>query len=450
MSEICVDFLPGEIHAVLGENGAGKSTLMGVLAGFVAPDGGVVTLNGQVLPFGAPPACRNLGIELVHQHFMLVPAFTVEENLRLARLRRPAGNASTVADRLGWTLDGNRHVQDLSVGERQRLEILKVLETYAKVLIFDEPTAVLSADEVEQFFALLRGLRAEGKTLILIAHKLSEVLSIADRVTVLRRGAKVAEAPRSEVDAPQLAQWMVGDLPKPKSRGEGELGEIVLQASDLVVRGDRDEESVRGVSLEIRRREIVGIGGVDGNGQTELAEAIAQVRLLRSGSLEAPANIGYIPQDRQIDGLALNMPIWENLLIGGYRRPELTKGPMLRLKAIRSWASRLVQQFDIRIGRISDPVGSLSGGNQQKVVVSRTLDANPDLVVAVNPTRGLDIRSAGFVHDQLRAAADRGAGVLLVSTDLDELFELSDRAFFMSSGKLVEANAAVNLVGGQR
>lgn len=445
---VSAEFREGEVHAVLGENGAGKSTLMGVLGGFVAPDSGDARLDDRPLPLGDAAKCRRAGIELVHQHFMLVPAFSVEENLQLARLKRTT-TSPDLPKRLGWQVSGASITRDLSVGEKQRLEIVKALETDAKVMIFDEPTAVLAREEVEELFGLLRRLRDDGRIVILIAHKLSEVLAIADRVTVLRRGQVVASASRSEVDERTLAEWMVGELPPRKAISSAEpVGEAILTVRDLRVQGDRGELAVRGVDLQVRAGEVVGVGGVDGNGQVELAEAIAGVRPSVSGTMTGPDTVGYIPQDRQMDGLALGLTIYENLLVGGYQRPELISGPFLRPTAIRKWTERLVASFDIRIGKMSDPVGSLSGGNQQKVVVSRTLDRHPKLIVAVNPTRGLDFRSASFVHDQLRLAAVNGAAILLISTDLDELFALSDQAFFLTRGELLTAQDARSVVGG--
>ncbi|MGV3618197.1 MAG: ABC transporter ATP-binding protein [Fimbriimonas sp.] len=462
LDRVTASFGPGEIHAVLGENGAGKSTLMAVMAGFVAPNSGTVTLDGNEIPLGRAFDCKRLGIEMIHQHFTLVPAFTVAENLALARLdglnqmariedrARPSLDA---AERLGWRIDPKAPVRDLAVGAQQRLEILKALGGDAQVLIFDEPTAVLAPDEVEDLFRVLRTLRDEGRVVVLIAHKLSEVLAIADRVTVLRRGAVVATALRGEVDEARLATWMVGEMPartaKSETRPEGAAG---LTVEGLVVEGDRREEAVRGVSFEIHRGEVFGVGGVDGNGQFELAEAIAGVRPTAKGTVRwegEPPTVGYIPQDRQHDGLALGLSVQENLLIGGYRRPEFRRGPLLRTDRITAWARRLIERFAIKVDGPRTRVAALSGGNQQKVVVSRTLDASPPLLVAVNPTRGLDFRSTEFVHNQIRDARDRGAAVLLVSTDLDELFSLSDRTAFMSRGQLTVGDDARALLGGK-
>jgi simple sugar transport system ATP-binding protein len=457
LNDVSVSFLPGEIHAVLGENGAGKSTLMSVLAGFVEPDHGSVVLDKREIPLGRPFECKRLGIEMIHQHFTLVPAFSAAENLALARLPGVFSLARTdvrigasveAAKRLGWRIPEGDSVQEVSVGDRQRLEILKALGGDARVIVFDEPTAVLAPAEVEDLFRVLRVLRDEGKIVVLIAHKLAEVLSIADRVTVLRRGELQATAKRSDVTAELLAQWMVGEMPSRAPEEPTHRGEVVLSLRDLRVVGDRGEESVRGVSLEIRAGEICGIGGVDGNGQLELAEAIVGVREVASGTLQRPESVGYVPQDRQSDGLALNLSVAENLLVGGYRRPTLTRGPMLRLRAIREWASQLVRDYEVRPADADLRARSLSGGNQQKVVVARELDREPQLLVAVTPTRGLDIRAAQAVHDRLRLAARGGAAVLLITTDLDELFSLAGETFFINGGQLLRAEDAQSLLGG--
>jgi simple sugar transport system ATP-binding protein len=463
LQNVSVTFFPGEIHAVLGENGAGKSTLMGIMSGFVAPSEGTVELEGKEIPLGRAFDCKRIGIEMIHQHFTLVPDFTVAENLALSRLPSLVG-ASKVAERasasleaatrLGWELDPDAPVRNLAVGEQQRLEILKALGGEARVLILDEPTAVLAPDEVDDLFRVLRRLRDEGRTVVLIAHKLAEVLAVADRVTVLRRGRFVATAMRAEVNETKLAEWMVGEMPVPSVRSENVAAKEGLTVRDLVVKGDRKEDAVRGVAFEARRGEIFGIGGVDGNGQIELAEAIAGVRPTHSGAVEwaggeAPRT-GYVPQDRQIDGLALGLSVEENLLISGYKRERLSRGPFLRLGEIRRWARELIDRFEIRTPSPKERVASLSGGNQQKIVVSRTLDSEPELLVVVNPTRGLDIRATNYVHGKIREARDAGTAVVLFSTDLDELYALSDRRVFISRGQLIEDYGAASFVGGAR
>lgn len=450
----------GEIHAVLGENGAGKSTLMGVLSGFVVPDSGKVLFEDAALPLGEPFRIRHLGIEMVHQHFTLVPQFTVAENLALAHLPslatvstpgKLAAAAVHMAEELGWELDPNAKAGSLPVGVQQRIEIVKALSGNAKVLILDEPTAVLSTREVDELFAVLRRLRRRGATIILIAHKLAEVLAIADRVTVLRKGKWIATEARSEVDERELAEWMVGEIPPELSAKQPEAeSEPFLAVRDLVVRGERKEPRVNGVSFGVARGQILGIGGVDGNGQIELAEALAGIRKPQSGSIswqsETPL-IGYVPQDRQQDGLALKMSVLDNMLITGHRKSELTRGPFVRPGAARSWGERIQYDFSIAVEDLDTPAGSLSGGNQQKVVVGRTLESVPNALIAVNPTRGLDIRATRYVHEQILRARASGTTIVLFSTDLDELNALSDEFVFMSGGRFVPGRDAAAMMG---
>lgn len=454
LKDVSLSVTAGEIHAVLGENGAGKSTLMGVLSGFTVPDAGSVFLKGKPLPVGKPFECRRLGVGMIHQHFTLVPEFTVAENLALARLdslTRPirvmdlAEPSLELARQLGWQIQATAKVRSLPVGAQQRVEILKALSGDADVLIFDEPTAALSQDEVRDLFRVLSRLKDAGRAIVLIAHKLAEVLAIADRVTVLRKGVYVAESPVADTNEFQLAEWMVGHLPPGLNKATQSGLKPGLQATDVSVFGDRGEAAVRRVSFEVHRGEILGFGGVDGNGQVELAEALARVRTFQgemSFQGTDPA-VAFIPQDRQIDGLALTMSVKDNLAIG--RLPSA----IVRRGRLRKWAVELANRFDVRVDSVDDPVGELSGGNQQKVVVARVLDSRPDLLVALNPTRGLDIQATEFVHRSILAARDAGAAVALFSTDLDELAALATRTLFMSSGRLYESSQAVALVGGE-
>jgi len=458
LNRISTEFLPGQIHAVLGENGAGKSTLMNLLAGFLTADGGEILLGKTPIPQGDPIACRKLGIEMIHQHFMLVPAFTVEENLalnRLPNLRAPLRisdliqTSLTAARGLDWNVSKTSRAGDLPVGAQQKLEILKALGGDARVLIFDEPTAVLAPDEVDELFSVLRRLRDGGAIVILIAHKLSEVFAVADHVTVLRRGEFIGTSPIKEISSEKLARWMVGEFPAAQEILLGELGPPVATADKISIHGDRGQLAIRDISFQIKAGEIVGFGGVEGNGQDELSEALAGLRPA-NGSLTLPADchrIGYIPQDRQADGLALGLSIEENLLIKGVERPDLVRRGWLQLGAIHRWAAALVEKFAVKTESPRSLVGSLSGGNQQKVVVARELDANPELLVVVNPTRGLDIRSTQFVHDSIRQAAKSGTAVALFSTDLDELQALASSTFFLSRGELVTGNSAETYLG---
>ena len=456
LGDVSIDFQPGEIHAVLGENGAGKSTLMGILSGFVRPDSGEVLLDDKPIPLGQPYACRHIGIEMIHQHFTLVPEFTVEENLALARLPGLAKGldlqslvepALEAGRRLGWALDPQAKVRSLPVGVQQRIEILKALSASTPVMIFDEPTAVLSPAEVEELFRVLRELRSEGKIVIIIAHKLQEVMSVADRATVLRRGKLVGSSLIAEIDEISLSHWIVGDLPQARKRHGLPPTGVPVQLNDLTIHGDRGETAVRNVSLELVPGEILGIGGVDGNGQVELAEYLAGVRPAVGGLRWAATSVAYIPQDRQIDGLALNMSVQDNMLVTGQSLPQLRRGPFLIRKTIRKWAEDLIRRFDIRVAGPEELVGSLSGGNQQKVVVSRAFAEQPSLVVAVNPTRGLDLRATQFVREELLKARDGGAAVALFTTDLDELFEVADRLLFMTGGRLVAAEKPESMLG---
>ena len=431
LSDVSLDFFAGEVHAVVGANGAGKSTLAGILSGFVSPTSGSVTV---------------LDVAMVHQHFTLVQEFTVAENLALAGMGTVYGllditgaseAASRKAGELGWDLRLDARVSDLPVGAQQRVEILKALAGDASVVVFDEPTAVLSEAEVADLLRVMLILRDEGKCVILIAHKLGEVLAVADRISVLRDGRLVGTWPRGGLTEKELAREIVGDLPEPLPRdGVFAGGLAALSVENLVVLGERGNRAVFNVSFEIARGELLGFGGVEGNGQIVLAEALAGVRPVSSGMIDANGVVAYIPSDRQHEGLALTMTIEENLLLGAYRRLELSAGPLLSAIKIRSWAEDVASRFSIKMDGLSDPAGSLSGGNQQKVVVGRCLDRVPDLVVAVNLTRGLDVGSTRMVHDQLLAARRQGAAIALFSNDPDELAALADRTYYLGGGRL--------------
>ena len=471
LNDVAFDAQAGQIHALLGENGAGKSTLMQILSGLTRPDSGQILLHGKPVALDSPREARTSGIAMVHQHFTLVPAFTVAENLALDRpaeskfgayfAQAAARAALARAETLGWKLNPGARVSEISVGTQQRIEIVKALATDANLLIFDEPTAVLSRQEIEELFRVLRTLRDEGKAVVLIAHKLAEILAVADEVTVLRRGVRVANAPVAVTDAPMLAAWMVGEGASigvrvsgvgeqkteaaEQSKIQNPKSKIAFSAVNLSVRGDRGEMAIEGLNLEVGAGEILGIGGVDGNGQAELAEALVGLRAIATGAMRwnggdfrpgvAP-KAGYIPQDRRRAGLAVTMTIEENLLLEAAQSREYRVGPFLKRRALRILAADLIQQFDIRTPSALLPASALSGGNQQKIVVARALHANPDWIVAMNPTRGLDIGAIRFVHAQLRQARERGAAVVLISTDLDEIFALSDHAAILANGKL--------------
>ncbi|MHB8635952.1 MAG: ABC transporter ATP-binding protein [Fimbriimonadaceae bacterium] len=452
LRNISLEFAPGEVHAVLGENGAGKSTLVNVVAGLTSQDSGAVMLNGVELPRGDAVAARRAGLGVVHQHFTLVPSFTVAENIALFRMRAEGGRfdvkrfaepAIRKAHELSWSVDPQARIAGLPVGAQQRVEILKGLCDNESILLFDEPTAPLAGDEVKDLLRILRKLASEGRVVVLIAHKLNEVLAVADRVSVLRRGELQAQGLAArDVNAAQLAHLMVGDLPQETPRLLKMFGDGGLEVTDLTVRANSGAVAVRGVSFGATRGQIFGIGGVDGNGQLELAEALVGIRPFQ-GSVrfdgETPGNAAYIPADRQSDGLALGMSVAENLLLGRLRawpkRRETTP-----------WMLDLVSRYDVKVTSLEQGVSELSGGNQQKLVVARVLDRDPAFVVAVNPARGLDVRAAAFVHAQLRQARDNGAAVVLVSADLDELYAVADRVSFMRSGQLGEATSATALV----
>lgn len=445
LSNVSFEALPGEIHAVLGANGAGKSTLMAVLSGHLVPDSGSVTFAGEPLPFGSPRGVREKGLAIVHQHFMLVPQFSVRDNLVLDQLGGLSGmtdsaliesKAQKAAESVGWQIDFGARTGSLPVGVQQRVEIIKALALDPQVIILDEPTAVLTPDEVEDLIRVLKQLKAQGKTVILIAHKLSEVYAAADRVTVLRQGQTVGTGMLSDLSPDALATWMVGEVPPPLSLLESTQGEVLMTFDNVRVRGSRGEEAVRGVSFQLHAGEILGIGGVDGNGQVELAEAAAGVRLIASGQVKGSEPAAYIPQDRQADGLALSMSVLDNLLISGINSSELMKSGWLRMKEARRWGQRLATDYQIKTPDLDVKAKNLSGGNQQKIVVSRVLSRNPRIIVAVNPTRGLDISAARFVHENLMKAARNGAALLLISTDREELSALSSRVMVMSRGEL--------------
>jgi len=438
----------GEVHALVGENGAGKTTLLSILAGHLTPDAGSVQIEGVDLPNGrgawTPRAAWNRGVGMVHQHFALVPRLTGRENLALGVRRNRKGWAlptawlqervASIRAETGLEVELDRPVEQLSIGERQRLEILKVLLRDPRILVLDEPTAVLAPSEVTGLLALLRRLAAEGRAVLLVAHKLDEVLAVADRITVLREGRTVLEAPRSAVTARSVAEAMVGDasaLAPPDRAGRANT------PPDAQVRARwRGRED--GVDLELRAGEIVGIAGVEGNGQRALARRLAG-REGAQGHLDLPDRIAYIPQDRGHEGLIPSFSLVENIALGQHSDPELNRGPLLRWDRIADRTQALVGQYGVRSSGIHSTAGSLSGGNQQRLLVARELDGDPGLVIAENPTRGLDVAGARFVHDALhtlRGSANPPATVL-ISTDLAEVLALSDRIFTLVRGRLV-------------
>ena len=460
------DLHHAEIHALLGENGAGKSTLMNILRGLFAPTSGQITLEGQPIQLASPDQAARAGIGMVHQHFLLVPSFTVAENIALAFPQRhpPLQEARELCQRLNWLLPLDARVADLPVGTQQRVEILKVLLGHSQILLFDEPTAVLAPTEIEQLFVVLRGLRAEGKSLVFVSHKLNEVMALCDRVTVLRRGRNVGTVSVAETSPEDLARRMVGNSgavedmggqgnPAPKRLVPDDAAPI-LTVTDLATQGGLDAVALRDVSFSLQPGETLGFAGVDGNGQAELAAALTGLRPWQSGSvilngLELPRlsprdleklGIGLIPPDRHTQGLALALSVSDNLTLEAANLPRFRRGLgslFLDRAGLATFAAELARDFDVRTSDLSLPARSLSGGNQQKVVIARALWRKPVLLVAVSPTRGLDVAATAYVHDKLRRRQAEGGATVLISTELDEVIALSTRIAVLYEGRII-------------
>ena len=458
---IDLDVAGGEIHALLGENGAGKTTLMNVLYGLIQPDEGQIRVDGTPVRFKSPKDAIEAGIGMVHQHFMLVPVFTVAENVVLGReptrplgfldRRRARRDVIELSNRYGLYVDPDATVEHLPVGVQQRVEIVKALIRQANVLILDEPTAVLTPAETEELFRIMRGLKESGRSILFISHKLKEVQAIADKVTVLRRGKVVGSPPATATDA-ELASLMVGrDVELRVHTDPARPGEVVLGVEDLSVLGETGKRALDGVSFEVRAGEILGIAGVQGNGQTELCKALLGLLPVEGGRVSIDgrdvtgstahdvlaAAVGYIPEDRQEDGLVESFSVAENLVLDVFDRPPFASGLVMHPERVREAARRDVEGFDIRTSSIDVEAKTLSGGNQQKIIVARELGRETCLLVANQPTRGLDVGSIEFVHRRIVAARDRGAAVLIVSTELDEIYALSDRIAVMYEGRIV-------------
>ncbi|WIG57977.1 MAG: ABC transporter, ATP-binding protein [Ktedonobacterales bacterium] len=457
------DVRKGEIHALIGENGAGKSTLMNILYGLLHADSGTISINGQPAQIRGPRDAIALGIGMVHQHFMLIPVLTVGENIVLGR--EPVTNGDfydrsgasqrihDISSRYGLSIDPNTRTGDLPVGLQQRVEILKVLYRGADILILDEPTGVLTPQETQDLFVVLRELVKQGKTIIFISHKLREVLEISDRVTVLRRGKVIGTVPTKETSEEQLARMMVGrDVLLRVDKQPAKPGQVALRVEHLNVKNERDLPAVRDLSLELRSGEILGIAGVEGNGQSELVEALAGTRPVASGHIwvgdkeitnsgarkTRKAGMGHIPEDRRGTGLVLNYSIADNMIFGRQRDTAFSwRGFVLLLSSIFSWAKRLIAQYDVRTPSAETPARALSGGNQQKVIVARELGSQPRVLLASQPTRGVDIGAIEFIHRQLVAQRDTGAAILLVSAELEEIRSLSDRIAVLYEGQIV-------------
>jgi ABC-type uncharacterized transport system ATPase subunit len=455
-----IEVRSGEIHAIVGENGAGKSTLMKILYGMQRPDDGAIRVNGQDVHFRSPKDAIAAGIGMVHQHFMLADNLTVLENVILGSEPARGGfldfdqarkRIRELARTYGMPIDPDRLVEGLGVGERQRTEIIKVLYRGARILILDEPTAVLVPQEVDELFRNLRDLKREGVTVIFISHKLDEVLAIADRITVIRGGRTVATVEPRSVTARQLAELMVGsELPRPETRASTVTDVVELSLQDVGVRqGDR--WLLQDVSFDIHKGEIVGIAGVEGNGQSELVQAVMGLRKVDAGSIRLSdrditvrstesrraAGIGYIPEDRQEMGLLMSSAVWENVMLGHQNNRPFTHGPWIDQGGARRRAAEVVREFRVMTPGVEVPVYALSGGNQQKLIVGREMIAGPSVLIAAQPTRGIDVGAQAAVWEAIRAARRAGLALLLLSADLEELIGLSDALHVIFEGRLV-------------
>ena len=451
----------GEIHAILGENGAGKSTLMSILFGLYKADKGVIKVRGKEVSIKSPNDAYALGIGMVHQHFQLVHNFTVAENIILGKeggfvydIKKASRKIKEISERYGLQIEPDMVIEDITVGMQQRVEILKMLYRDADILIFDEPTAVLTPQEIDELIEIMKNLAKEGKSIILITHKLDEIKRTAKRCTVIRRGKFIGEVDVATTSAQEMAAMMVG---RPVSfvveKEKREPGEVMLEVKDLNVRNNKGVLGVKDFSLAIRSGEIVGIAGVDGNGQTELVEAITGLRKIESGSVlfkgeditslsikdRNDRGLGHIPEDRQKRGLVLGAPLTTNMVIKDFDRPPFSRKGLLAQEAIREYSASIVKEFDVRSGEgIDSLAGKLSGGNQQKAIIGREVTKDPDVLIAVQPTRGLDVGAIEFIHKALVTQRDKGKAVLLVSFELEEIFNLSDRIAVINAGRLVD------------
>jgi simple sugar transport system ATP-binding protein len=477
------DLRQGEVHALLGENGAGKSTLMNVLYGLYHPDEGEILINGKRAELGSPKAAIENGVGMVHQHFMLIPVMTVAENIVLATEPTKNGvlldygvaekRVRDISTRFGLAVNPRSLVHDITVGQQQRVEILKALYRGADILVLDEPTAVLTPQEAQELFAIVRSLTEQGKSIIFISHKLNEVTDIADRITVLRRGKKIETLPAAGATEQGLARLMVGrEVLLRVDKTAAQAGDALLVVEDLRVEDDREIEQVRGVSFEVRAGEILGIAGVDGNGQTELIDAITGLRRPSAGRVTVggqdvtqskprdclDAGLGHIPEDRQRRGLVLDFSLAENIALHDYDHPPASRFGWLYPRRLVEKAAKLIREFDVRGGGPQTRAGGLSGGNQQKVILAREIDRNPRVLIAAQPTRGLDVGAIEFVHRRLVEERDEGRGVLLVSLELEEILSLSDRILVIFEGEIVgefppsvsEEELGVAMIGGGR
>ncbi len=453
----------GEIHGLLGENGAGKTTLMNILYGLYQPDEGEIHVRGEKVEIHEPNDAIDVGVGMVHQHFMLIPVFTVTENVMLGHEQVKGGGVldrataaaqvREISEKYGFEVDPDAYVSDLPVGVQQRVEIIKLLFREADILILDEPTAVLTPQEANELFKIMRSLAEQGKSIIFITHKLREVLEVADRITVIRSGKVVGTTTPEEADRNKLAEMMVGrEVKLEVERMKAEVGEPVLVVDDLVVTDERDQIAVDGVSFEVHAGEIFGVAGVQGNGQTELVRAVTGLRQPHSGRVTllgqditradprtiTELGVGHVPEDRQKDGLVLSYPVADNLVLNTYYRSPFAQGVQLRRGAILDAARERIEEFDIRTPSPLTLASTLSGGNQQKLIVAREFSRPIKLMVASQPTRGLDVGSIEYIHNRLMEGRDEGTAILLVSPELDEVMQLSDRIAVMYRGRIVK------------
>jgi ABC-type uncharacterized transport system ATPase subunit len=481
--DVDLDVRRGEVHALLGENGAGKSTLMNILYGLYKPDAGEILVHGKRVSFSSAKDAIEAGIGMVHQHFMLIPVMTVAENIVLGTEpvrggilldeRAAARRVQELAKSFNFEIDPDARIDSITVGQQQRIEIMKALYRNASILILDEPTAVLTPQEASDLFEILRTLTREGISIIFISHKLNEVLEIADRITVLRRGKKIETVPREGATEESLARAMVGrEVLLRVEKPPAQPGERLLDVKELRVLDDRGIEKVRDLSLSVHAGEIVGIAGVDGNGQTELIDAIAGLRKVESGSVEVAgrplanasaremfdAGLGHIPEDRQRRGLVLEFSIAENVALHDYAKPPDARWGWLFPNRLVERARALIREFDVRGGGPLTRAGALSGGNQQKVVAGREIARDPKVLIAAQPTRGLDVGAIEFLHRRLVEERDEGRAILLVSLELDEILSLSDRILVLYEGEIVgehgadvsDAELGLEMLGGRR
>lgn len=451
----------GEIHALLGENGAGKSTLMNILFGLYQPDDGEIHIHGQKVRIDNPNAANRLGIGMVHQHFMLVEPFTVTENIILGtepgsgwkiERRKAEQEVARLSEMYGLKIDPQAKIEDLTVGQQQRVEILKTLYRGADILIFDEPTAVLTPQEIKELIEIMKMLIGEGKTIILITHKLKEIMEACDSVSILRRGKMVGPALRiSETNPDELAARMVGrEVHFSIDKAAAAAGDLVLSLRNVHAVGNRGLKSLEGVNLDVHRGEIVGIAGVEGNGQTELIEVITGLRKIQSGEIRlhgeridqkkprqiVERKVSHIPEDRHKRGLVLDFTVSENIALMTYYTNRFISRGLLDYEKMDTYARKLIQEYDVRTSSEHVPVRGLSGGNQQKAIIAREIDRNPDLLIAAQPTRGLDVGAIEFIHRKLIEQRDNRKAVLLVSLELDEVIKLSDRIAVIYEGKI--------------